>query len=442
MQNKYITLEEGINLIQPKSYSIMIKGVGAMCNLNCDYCYYIDKMRLYNGEKSFSSGEKPIMADSLLKRIIKEYIDTNKDEEICFQWHGGEPLLAGIDFFKRALDYQQQFNQQANGKICDSKHKIINSLQTNGTLLNEEWCKFFKKNNFLIGISLDGPEEIHNYYRKNKNGGGTFDRVMKGLELLKRYNVDFNILTVVNNKSEGRGKEIYRFFKSIGAKYIQFIPSIDYISKSEKYKERSVIVSPLTISPENCDSSQKAPWSVSSEGYGQFLIEIFDEWITNDVGEIFVQLFDMTLCSWCNIPPSLCSYNETCGNVLAIEYNGNVYSCDHFVYKENKIGNIEESGLIDMLVSTNNTTFGLDKRNNLSRECLRCKYYFLCKGECPKHRFENTLDGEKKFSLCEGIKMYYSHTEPYMNYMRDLLIRGITPSEIIPWARLKMLNKE
>lgn len=418
MKNGYITFGEAQNLMGPVAFTALTKPVGSVCNLNCTYCYYLDKCRFY-GEK------QPIMSDEMLEEYIKEYIITNEIPEITFVWHGGEPLLAGVEYFRKVVKFQEKHN--VNNKV------ILNSIQTNGTLITDEWCRFFKKYNFLVGVSIDGPRDIHNTYRKNKAGFDTFAKVMEGVKLLKKYNVDFNSLTVVNNLSEGRGKEIYNFLKSIGVDFMQFLPAVDYLSKTEVYKERAVITSP--IGDAQMSESVLAPWSVSPTGYGQFLIDVFDEWLKADVSKIFVQLFDMTLCSWCGIEPPLCAYRESCGTNLAIEHNGDVFSCDHFVFEDNKIGNIKENSIKEMLQSTQQVQFGLNKRNTLSRECLRCEYYFACKGECPKHRHLDTLDGEKKFTLCEGIKMYYKHTEPYMKFMREQIAQKKSPANVMKWAK-------
>ena len=421
MKKGYIKLEEAQKIDGPLYFSALTKPVGSMCNLNCAYCYYLDKERFY-GEKQI------VMSDEMVERYIKEYIKTNDTPEINFVWHGGEPLLAGIDYFKKVVLYQERYNTQ--------KRVICNSIQTNATLLNEEWCRFFKENNFLVGVSIDGPKDIHNRYRYSKDGKGSFDRVIDGIELLKRYGVDFNSLSVVNNLSEGRGREIYQFLKSIGVQFMQFLPAIDYISSTELYKEKGVISSP--IGDNNLENSHLAPWSVSTRGYGEFLIEIFDEWVVQDVGEIFVQIFDMTLCSWCGIEAPLCAYREVCGQSIAVEHNGDVYSCDHFVFPENRLGNIKERSLKEMIRSTDQISFGLDKRNRLSKECMRCNYYFACRGECPKHRHLDTLDGEKKFTLCEGIRLYYEHTKPFMKFMQEQLSQQRAAANVMPWARERL----
>lgn len=417
-KNNYLTFNDALKIQGPKAFLAMTKPVGSTCNLNCTYCYYLDKERFYGNKQE-------TLPYSLLDTYIKEYIETNQVPVVSFVWHGGEPLLAGIDFYKKVIEFQAKYNP--TGKT------IENAIQTNATLINDDWCRFFKKNNFLVGVSIDGPKSIHDTYRLNKAGFSSFDRTIRGIELLKKHKVEFNTLTVVNNLSEGEGRKIYKFLKSIGSQYMQFLPAVDFIS------DKSIADRPIIVSPLIDNVSSLAPWSVSSTGYGQFLIDVFNEWVVNDVGSYYIQIFDLTLGSWFGYEPSVCSYCETCGNNIAVEHNGDVYSCDHFVYPEHNIGNIKEKSISEILSSNKQIEFGINKRNTLSRECLRCEYYFACGGECPKHRHILTLDGEKKFALCDGIKMYYKHTEPYMKYMVDLLKQEKGPYNIMPWARI-LLN--
>ncbi|MDP3436488.1 MAG: anaerobic sulfatase maturase [Bacteroidales bacterium] len=419
MKKNYLTLSDAIKIQGPKAFTAMTKPVGSNCNLYCKYCYYLDKERFYG------TGRK-LFPDDLLERYIRQYIESNQVPVVSFVWHGGEPLMAGLDFYKRVVELQFKHNPQ--------KKRIENSIQTNATLLNEEWCRFFKKYDFLVGVSIDGPKSIHDENRINREGFSSFDKTIKGIDLLKRFKVEFNTLSVVSNLSEGKGKSIYIFLKSLGSHYMQFLPAVDYItqesSSNPPLSSRPIIVSPFLES-----SAIPAPWSVSAAGYGKFLTDIFDEWVVNDVGKIFVQLFDLTLASWVGIEPSVCVYRETCGDNIAVEHNGDVYSCDHFVYPEHIVGNLYRDDLQDIISSGGQINFGINKRNTLSRECLRCEYYFACGGECPKHRHFTTGEGEKKFALCEGIKAYYKHTEPYMKYMVELLAQERAPREIIPWAR-------
>jgi uncharacterized protein len=338
-------------------------------------------------------------------------------------WHGGEPLLAGVDFFKNAVRLQR--------KYAGSK-KIENALQTNGLQVTAEWCNFFRDNNFLIGISIDGPQDIHDAYRRTHGGQPSFAKVMNAVELMAHSRVEYNTLSVVNNLSERRGVEVYRFLKSIGSKFMQFLPAVEHVVDSGN-ERRGAIVSPDT------PNSYLAPWSVSAKGFGSFMASIFDEWVLSDVGSYFVQLFDASLAQWLGVPPGLCSFAETCGDAPIVEHNGDVYSCDHFVYPQHKLGNLLTDNLLTMLKSKQHFKFGLDKRNNLPRECLRCKYYFACRGECPKHRFNLSAKGEKNMNaLCEGYKIFFSHVEPYMKYMAELLTQQRPASLVMPWARQRV----
>lgn len=416
-KRSFATLQDGINLSLPRAFSAMVKPVGSACNLGCVYCYYLDKERFY-GRK------QPLMPLDLLEKYIKETIEANDVPEITFTWHGGEPLLAPESFYHHALAFERKYNRQ--------NKKIGNALQTNGTLLNDSWCRFFKKNKFLIGLSLDGPAYLHDVYRRNKAQEPSFLRVMKGLKLLQQYGVDFNTLTVVNNVSASHGGQLYDFLKDQGVRYMQFLPAVDYIEPSDTQR---IIADPTMI---NNQKAVMAPWSVGATQYGQFLIDVFNKWVVRDVGTCFVQLFDMTLTAWYGMDPPLCAYSPTCGRVPVVEHNGDVYSCDHFVYPEYKIGNLRTDTMADMMDTPAQFQFGLDKRNTLSRECLRCPWYFACRGECPKHRHLPTLDGERKFTLCEGLKMFYKHVDPYMKYMCDLLKRELPPAHVMPFARVAM----
>ena len=360
----------------------------------------------------------PLMSEELLEEYIRQYICGTSQQSVSFCWHGGEPLMAGLPFFRRAMELQKKY---AGDKV------IENSLQTNGVLLNEEWCSFFADNNFLIGLSLDGPEDIHNAFRRDCGGAPTFARVMKGVELLKNKGVEYNILSTVNSHSEERGAEVYRFLRSL-SHYMQFLPVVEYVR--ERPGKR-----PLIVSPDEEDAVE-APWSVSAIGYGKFMCDVFDEWVKYDVGNYFVQLFDITLGNWCGVAPSLCAFGEVCGDGLVVEHNGDVYSCDHFVYPEYRLGNIKDKELAAMYKSNDQQQFGRDKRDALPMECKRCTYNFLCHGECPKHRFAYAKNGEPYMNvLCEGYKMFFRHTDPYMRYMKTLIERGEPASGVMEWKR-------
>ncbi len=414
MKRNILTFEEALRRNAPTAFSTLVKPAGSACNLRCRYCYYLDKSRLYDNRQ-------PVMSEELLETYIRQYIEANEVPEVTFIWHGGEPLLLGKDYYEKALALQRRY---ADGK------RIENVLQTNGTLLTEDWCRFFAANGFLVGVSVDGPEDIHDAFRQNRDGGVTFRRVEEGIALLQRFGVEYNTLSVVSRASEERGREVYRFLKSLGSRYIQFLPAVEHIREEGG---RPVVVPPGT------SGSRAAEWSVSATGYGKFLNDVFDEWVTADVGTCFVQMFDATLAGWCGVRPGVCSMAETCGDALAVEHNGDVYSCDHFVYPEYRLGNIREDTLKNMYRSSRQFAFGLEKRNSLPAECLRCRYYFACRGGCPKHRFERNGDGGKhKNALCEGFRMFFAHAEPYMEYMRELLAQGQPPAFVRPWARRRM----
>jgi uncharacterized protein len=414
-RRKTLTFGDAQRKSLPTAFSTMVKPIGSRCNLDCAYCYYLDKVEIYGGR------EEP-MNDRLLEEYIRQYIDGNKVDTVTFNWHGGEPLVAGIEFFRKAMTLQKKY---ADGKT------IENTLQTNTTLLTEEWCALFRDNNFLVGVSIDGPRDIHDSFRRDKGGGPTFDKVVAGIEMMKREGVEFNTLSTVNRLSEGRGAEVYRFLKSLGSHYMQFLPVLEYTVEGSA--GRPVIVPPST------EGAHLAPWSVSAVGFGKFMCDVFDNWVIADVGTYYVQLFDVALAQWVGIPPALCSFAETCGEALVVEHNGDVYSCDHFVYPEYKIGNITEGNMAEMLNSHRQFRFGLDKRNTLPRHCLRCKWYFACRGECPKHRFDKTPSGEEGLNaLCEGYNLFFSHVDPYMKYMKELLEHQRPPAFVIPWARQRM----
>lgn len=389
------------------AFGTMVKPIGSACNLDCNYCYYRDKADIYNGTMLR-------MSDELLETYIRQYIEGASQQNISFCWHGGEPLMAGLPFFQKAIELQRKY---AGDKT------IENSLQTNGILVNEDWCRFFADNNFLVGLSLDGPEDIHDAFRRDCGGAPTFSRVMKAAEMFAQLGVEFNLLSTVNKRSEGRGAEVYKFLRSINH-FMQFLPVVEYVKLREGRR-------PLIVSPDEEDAVE-APWSVSARGYGRFMCDVFDEWIKRDVGSYFVQLFDITLSNWYGVPPSLCAFCDVCGDGLVVEHNGDVYSCDHFVYPEYRLGNITEKPLVDMYKSEEQQAFGRDKREALPMECKRCNYYFLCKGECPKHRFGYAKNGEPYMNvLCEGYKMFFKHSDSAMRYMKTMLDKGESPALVM-----------
>lgn len=398
-----ITLEDAQRLSGPLSFNLMIKPVGSTCNLGCSYCYYLDKAEIY-GRK------EPIMSEDMLRLVIRSYMETCQTPEVVFNWHGGEPLILGKEFFRKVIALEKEFGEG---------RKILNTVQTNGTLLDQEWAELLAKGDFLTGISIDGPAHIHDRYRMDRKGLPTLDKVMAGIEYLKTGGAEFNTMTTINHASEGKGKEVYSFLKGIGSRYMQFMPVLEHTLNGR-------IVPPQTA------GASLAEWSVSDRGFGQFMCDIFDEWIKHDVGHYFVGHFDATLARWCGVQPGTCAYAETCGGNAVIEHNGDVYMCDHFVYPEYRLGNIRDISLREMLTSEQMIRFGISKRNRLPHKCQRCKWLQLCNGECPKHRFSATDSGEKSLNaLCLGYEMLYEYTAPYMSRMRQLLLEGKSPALIM-----------
>lgn len=405
------TLQDAQKLAGPSVFSTVLKPAGSACNLDCSYCYYLDKALQYGGREA-------AMREELLEEYVRQYIRANAGDCVTFCWHGGEPTLLGIDWYRKALDFQRKY---ADGR------RIENSLQTNGTLLDAAWCDFLAENGFLVGISIDGPRDIHDTFRRDRGGRPTFDRVLEAVRLMKRSGVEFNTLSVVNKRCEGRGAEIYRFLRDVvGSRYMQFLPAVEHVVK------RPGLRRPLIVSPDEPGATE-APWSVSAAGYGRFLRDIFDLWVRHDVGRCYVQLFDATLAQWCGLPPGLCSMAETCGEALVVEHNGDVYCCDHFVYPEYRLGNIAQTPLSELFGMPGRLRFGLAKRNALPADCLGCRFFFACHGECPKHRFVQTVDGGRKNVLCEGLKAFFTHAAPYMDYMKECLRNGLPPARVMDW---------
>lgn len=414
--SRTISLEDAERMSGPLHFGLMLKPLGSLCNLDCNYCYYLDKSDIYGGTE-------PRMSLDLLETVTEKYIRSNEAPEMQFDWHGGEPLLMGLDFYRKAVEFQQKY---AGGKT------IRNTIQTNGTLINHEWASFFRDNGFLVGISIDGPEDIHDRYRKDKGRKPTFARVMKGIETLYRNGVEYNTLSTVNKASEKRGLEVYTFLKSLGTRFMQFNPVVEHIKyplRSDGKPDKGA--RPYIVSPYEEDASV-APWSVSSVAYGRFLTDIFDHWVRKDVGRYFVNHFDATLAKWCGVKPGICTYGEVCGYNTVIEHNGDVYPCDHFVYPQYKLGNIAENTFNEMLKSPSHVEFGIGKRNSLPVKCQRCRWLHICAGECPKHRFSKTEAGDTGLNiLCDGISLYLSHVAPYMDKMKEYIIAGKPPAEIM-----------
>jgi len=417
----------------PVSFNIMAKPIGSACNLDCSYCYYLDKEKMYLPPLSFGEGlgVRYIMNEPTLEKFIDEYIVSQNVPVVQFVWHGGEPIMLGIDYYKKILELQS--------KYCRGK-TIENILQTNGTLLNDDWCRFFSDNFFLIGISIDGPEHIHDRYRVNKAGKPSFAQVMKGLELLLKYNVEFNTMSVVNDYSALYPLEVYRFLKSIGSRYMQFTPIVERIPLPNGSYERENSMR-LLSSSDNTENTL-APWSVNAMDYGRFLCEIFDDWVVGDVGKYYVPTFDSILANWMGKKTSICVHAETCGHAGAIEHNGDLFACDHFVFPEYKIGNIHADSLLTMMYSPRQLEFGQAKRTALPQYCRDCEYLFACNGECPKNRINKTPTGEDGLNyLCSGLRLFYTHVAPYMDFMAEELTNERPPANVMAYARERIKRK-
>ena len=392
-------------------FHVMTKPIGPICNLDCTYCFYLEKENLYPNTRHWA------MSPDTLERYIGQYIAAQPGGDVHFAWQGGEPTLLGVDFFRTVVKLQQQY---AQGR------PVHNALQTNGTLIDDEWGEFLAERQFLVGVSIDGPRELHDYYRVDKGQAPTFDRVMRGIEKLKLHHVDFNTLTVVHRKNSQRPLEVYRFLKEIGSGFLQFIPIVE--RKAVGPSSNGLVL----IQPSFADAAEVTDWSVEPRAYGEFLSRIFDEWVKKDVGRTFVQIFDVALESWLGMDPSLCVFRKTCGSALALEHTGDLYSCDHFVYPENKLGNIADSVLAELVSSPQQKAFGQHKLDSLPRMCRECDVRFACNGECPKHRFLTTPDGEFGLNyLCAGYKHFFKHIDPYMQFMAVELRAGRPPANIM-----------
>lgn len=392
------------------NFHLMAKPASSTCNLKCDYCFYLDKGKLND------FGLQNTMSQKVLELYIKKYIESQSIDTIEFAWQGGEPTMCGIRFFENALLLQKKY---ANGK------KIINTLQTNGVLFNESWVEFLAKNDFLVGISIDGDASIHDRYRITSSGKGTFDKVYNAIMLLNEYGVAYNTLTVVNNQNQNYGAEVFNFLKHSGSRYHQYIPVVEFLNVN-------------TDSGYICTGADKPlvhPCSVTREGYGDFMIAVFNEWIKEDVGSIFVQTFDASLFSWYSDESSMCIFNKKCGQSMIIEQNGDVYSCDHFVYPRHKLGNIRRGDLRDMVNSKQQQEFSREK-GNVSEMCRMCKYLFACNGGCPKHRTDR-VKGELHNYLCASYRKYFNHIDKSMTFMTEELKKGNNVSGVMKWLKMQ-----
>lgn len=402
---------------KPPAFQIMLKPIGPICNLDCTYCYYLEKSQLFPEKTNFK------MQEDLLEKFVKEYIEAQDVPVVSFVWQGGEPSMMGVDYYRKAVELQNKYK---------GNKRIENSFQTNGTLLDDEFCHFFRENNFLIGISIDGPEHVHDSYRLDKQGNPTWKKVMRGVELLQKHKVEFNTLSVVNKVSSEYPLEVYRFLKEIGSTFIQFIPIVERLAEDNPEDNM------LLVHQKYKGEAQLTEWSVSSKQYGVFLNTIFDEWVRNDVGRYFVQMFDVTLANYMGAMPGLCIFSETCGTAAVMEHNGDVFTCDHFVYDDHYLGNLRETPISSMMSFPEQSMFGQDKKAKLPPYCFACDYRFACNGGCPKQRWTNTPQGDPGLNyLCEGYKLFFEHSKPYFEFMAKELKEERPPANVMRWIRNK-----
>ena len=415
----------------PPAFHLLAKPTGPICNLDCEYCFFLSKEMLYPGDRFR-------MADEMLEQYLRQLLESHRTPEVTVAWQGGEPTMMGLDFFKRSVELVEEYRRPTQ--------RVEYTIQTNGVLIDDRWAAFFKENNFLVGLSVDGPRDLHDTYRVDKRGGGSFDRVMAGYAHLQDADVDANILCTVHAANQDRGADVYRFFRDdMGVQFIQFIPII------ERATETLLPIANLGWSTERAEKrplyTQQGTYvtdrSVGADAYGRFLIDVFDEWVKRDVGEVYVQMFDTSLANWHGEPGALCVFSETCGLALAVEHNGDLYSCDHFVDPEFKIGNIADASIDELVSGTQQHKFGQDKLNDLPQFCLDCDVRFACHGECPKNRFITTPDGEPGLNyLCAGFKDFFHHIDKPMRTIIDLIQSGQEASLVMdmlaqkekPWA--------
>jgi uncharacterized protein len=410
----------GLVVQGPPAFHVLAKPTGPICNLDCEYCYFLSKEMLYPGDRFR-------MADEMLEKYIRQLLSSHQFPYVTVAWQGGEPTMMGLDFFRRSVELVEEHRRP--GQVVEY------TIQTNGVLLNEKWARFFKDNDFLVGISVDGPRRYHDAYRVDRRGIGSFDRVMAGYEHLRNADVDVNVLCTVHAANQDHPVEVYRFFRDeMGVRFIQFIPIVERATET---------LLPLANLGWSTNRKQKRPLyvqagsrvtdrSVGPEAFGLFLTRVFDDWVKFDVGTVFVQHFDVALANWAGEPPSLCIFSETCGLALALEHNGDLYSCDHYVEPGYLLGNIGETPMIDLVSSEKQQEFGMAKRTSLPQYCLDCEVRFACHGGCPKNRFTKTPTGDDGLNyLCPSYKTFFNHIRPEMEYMVELLRAGRPPSEVM-----------
>ncbi|MFH1037311.1 MAG: anaerobic sulfatase-maturation protein [PVC group bacterium] len=398
---------------------LMAKPTGPACNLNCDYCFYLEKEALFPGNKQHR------MSDEVLEAYIRKTAEYQTVPELLYAWQGGEPTMMGVDFFRKAIDLEKRY---AGGR------RIVNTLQTNGTLLDDEWCAFLAENKFLVGFSLDGPKDIHDRHRRDRGGEPTFDRVMRAMELMKKHAVEFNILACVTRASAKRPLDMYRFFKKEGVRFIQFTPIVERLPDEESGRIGFMLGMPAAL--DETDRPDVTPWTVDPEEYGDFLIGVFNEWVRNDVGSVFVMNFEWALTNSMEAPQAACFFSRRCGAAVIVEHNGDVYSCDHFVYPEYRLGSILTDGLRGMVESERQRAFGAVKEEGLPRYCRVCEFLFACRGECPKHRFLKTPEGEPGLNyLCAGYRKYFRHIGPYLEAIGQTIRMGYPAQKVMGLVR-------
>ncbi len=388
---------------------VMTKPAGASCNLACEYCYYLEKLQLYRHDA------RHVMSDEMLERFVKQYIESQTMQQVLFCWHGGETLMRPLSFYEKVVRLQRQY---AQGRQID------NVIQTNGTMIDDRWAHFFHDQGWLVGVSIDGPEEFHDEYRRNKAGRPSWRQVMRGINCLNKHQVEWNAMAVVNDFNADYPHDFYQFFKDIGCHYLQFTPIVERISTHADGWHLASMADDA--------QAELADFSVTPEQWGHFLCTVFDQWVRNDVGSTFVQLFDTTLANWMGMEGSLCTMARECGHAGVMEYNGDVYSCDHFVFPEYKLGNIRDNTLTEMMYSERQRAFGQNKYRSLPQQCKSCHYLFACHGECPKNRFSETAQGEPGLNyLCQGYYRFFEHVAPYMDFMKRELTAHRPPSNVM-----------
>lgn len=387
---------------------LMAKPVGAKCNMRCSYCYYL--------EKDSAPALRTRMSDTTLEEFVRQYIEAQTTYEVIFTWHGGEATLAPLSFYEKAMELQQRY---AGGR------RILNCLQTNGSLINAAWCTFLRRHGWLVGVSVDGPAYAHDRFRRSASGRPTHLSVMRAIRMLQHYGVEWNAMAVINSVNVEKPEEFYDFFKQIGCSYIQFTPIVE---RRRPDGRLATVNEEGTLTPE----------SVTPAQWGDFLCRLFDCWVQKDVGKVYVQIFDATLAGWVGVTPGVCSMAKVCGHAGVVDYNGDVYGCDHFVFPGYRLGNIHENTVIELMSQKRQFDFGLAKRASLPGQCLRCPYTMICNGECPKNRFAISADGEAGLNyLCEGYRKFFSHTEPHMRFMAEQLRRNQPPAAIMDTPLVK-----